>query len=51
VGLVATQVWPCRYGAIVLAVEMLSVLSLIFYGIWLCGKSSNDDMKVLTTLA
>jgi hypothetical protein len=37
---------PCRYGAIVLAVEMLSVLSLIFYGIWLCGKTSNDDMKV-----
>lgn len=29
-----------------LAVEMLSVLSLIFYGIWLCAKTNNDDMKV-----
>lgn len=29
---------------------MLSVLSLIFYGIWLCAKTNNDDMKVLYTL-
>lgn len=36
----------CRYGAIVLAAEMMSVLSLIFYGIWLCAKTNNDDMKV-----
>lgn len=41
----------CRYGVIVLAVEILSVLSLIFYGIWLCAKTNNDDMKVRVAVA
>lgn len=38
-----SELW---YGAIVLSAEILSILSLIFYGIWLCAKTNNDDMKV-----
>lgn len=38
-----SELW---YGAIVLSAEMLSILSLIFYGIWLAAKTNNDDMKV-----
>jgi hypothetical protein len=38
-----SELW---YGAVVLSAEILSVLSLIFYGIWLCAKTNNDDLKV-----
>lgn len=38
-----SELW---YGAIVLSAEMLSILSLVFYGIWLAAKTNNDDMKV-----
>lgn len=34
------------YGAIVLSAEILSVLSLIFYGIWLGGKTSQADVQL-----
>jgi hypothetical protein len=33
------------YGAVVLAAEYLSVLSLIFYGIWLCAKTNQADVR------
>jgi hypothetical protein len=33
------------YGAFVLVVETLSILSLVFYGIWLCAKTSHADVR------
>ena len=35
------------YGVVVLAAEMLSVLSLIFYGIWLCAKTDQGDVRAM----
>ena len=33
------------YGVFVLVVEILSILSLIFYGIWLCARTSQADVR------
>jgi hypothetical protein len=30
----------------VLSTEILSIVSLIFYGLWLCGRADNSDMSV-----
>lgn len=35
------------YGVVVLVAEMLSVLSLIFYGIWLCAKTDQGDVRAV----
>jgi hypothetical protein len=35
------------YGIFVLLVEMLSIISLIFYGIWLCAKTDQGDVRAV----
>jgi hypothetical protein len=39
------QVWG--YGVFVLVIETLSILSLIFYGIWLCAKTDQGDVRAV----
>jgi hypothetical protein len=35
------------YGVFVLVIETLSILSLIFYGIWLCAKTDQGDVRAV----